>query len=103
MWRLYVARLCQMGQGRKVLEYLKDLDVNAGESDSHLLVYKALTLALLKQTSEAEQIVTAVRESGREAWYMLALDEGHGFRKKTNRDAMGYALALFWETYLLQE
>ncbi|MDP6528603.1 MAG: alpha/beta fold hydrolase [Gemmatimonadota bacterium] len=53
--------------------------------------------------SEAEQIVTAVRESGREAWYMLALDEGHGFRKKTNRDAMGYALALFWETYLLQE
>jgi dipeptidyl aminopeptidase/acylaminoacyl peptidase len=45
--------------------------------------------------SEAEQIVAAVRGSGNEAWYMLALDEGHGFRKKSNRDAMNEAVVLY--------
>ena len=36
--------------------------------------------------SEAEQIVAAVRGKGKDAWYVLALDEGHGFQKKENRD-----------------
>lgn len=36
--------------------------------------------------SEAEQIVRAVREQGKTAWYLLALDEGHGFKKKETRD-----------------
>ncbi|ABC80566.1 S9 family peptidase [Anaeromyxobacter dehalogenans] len=36
--------------------------------------------------SEAEQIVRAVRANGQEVWYVLALDEGHGFKKKENRD-----------------
>jgi dipeptidyl aminopeptidase/acylaminoacyl peptidase len=39
--------------------------------------------------SEAEQIVSAVRGKGKDVWYLLALDEGHGFQKKENRD---YAL-----------
>ena len=47
--------------------------------------------------SEAEQIVAAVRESGLEAWYMLAMDEGHGFRKKSNRDAMNEAVVLYFQ------
>ncbi len=34
--------------------------------------------------SEAEQIVAAVRESGHPAWYFLARNEGHGFRKLDN-------------------
>jgi hypothetical protein len=34
---------------------------------------------------------------------MLAKDEGHGFQKKANRDAMGQAVVLFWQTHLLQE
>jgi dipeptidyl aminopeptidase/acylaminoacyl peptidase len=50
--------------------------------------------------SEAEQIVKAVRAKGKSAWYMLAKDEGHGFAKKSNRDWMLWATALFWETYL---
>ncbi len=37
--------------------------------------------------SEAEQIVSALREGGHEVGYLLALDEGHGFRKRSNRDA----------------
>jgi dipeptidyl aminopeptidase/acylaminoacyl peptidase len=51
--------------------------------------------------SEAEQILKAVRENERQAWYMLALDEGHGFRKKGNRDRMSEAVIQFLEQYLL--
>lgn len=51
-------------------------------------------------TSEAEQIVKAVRRQGQECWYLLAQDEGHGFKKKSNREAYLQTLALFLETYL---
>lgn len=51
--------------------------------------------------SEAEQIVQAVREKGKEVWYLLALDEGHGFQKKENRDVSTAATALFLEKQLL--
>ncbi len=36
--------------------------------------------------SEAEQIVRAMRENKKDVWYLLALNEGHGFGKKENRD-----------------
>ena len=36
--------------------------------------------------SEAEQIVRAVRGNGKDVWYLLALEEGHGFKKKDTRD-----------------
>lgn len=45
--------------------------------------------------SEAEQILEAVRENGGEAWFLLAMDEGHGFRKKSNRDFQSEAMTLF--------
>lgn len=51
--------------------------------------------------SEAEQIVEAVRGSGRDVWYMLARNEGHGFRKKENRDAFLELSVLFLERHLL--
>ncbi|HWO12240.1 MAG TPA: prolyl oligopeptidase family serine peptidase, partial [Polyangiaceae bacterium] len=51
--------------------------------------------------SEAEQIVAKLRAEGREVWYMLAADEGHGFQKKTNRDAFAAAATLFFERHLL--
>jgi dipeptidyl aminopeptidase/acylaminoacyl peptidase len=50
--------------------------------------------------SEAEQIVKAVRQNGREVWYLLALNEGHGFAKKENRDYTTAAIALFLERQL---
>jgi dipeptidyl aminopeptidase/acylaminoacyl peptidase len=37
--------------------------------------------------SESEQMVARIRANGGEAWYLAARDEGHGFRKKPNRDA----------------
>ena len=36
--------------------------------------------------SESEQLVARVRANGTEVWYVAARDEGHGFRKKSNRD-----------------
>jgi len=52
--------------------------------------------------TEAEQIVRAVRHNGSEVWYLLFMDEGHGFRKKTNSDYFGAASMLFWQRHLLQ-
>jgi len=51
--------------------------------------------------SEAEQIVVAVRGAGREVWYLLALDEGHGFQKRDNRDYLLTTTVLFLERTLL--
>jgi len=52
--------------------------------------------------SEAEQIVKAVRKAGKGVWYMLARNEGHGFRKKRNRDVYSLLFAMFFERYLLR-
>jgi dipeptidyl aminopeptidase/acylaminoacyl peptidase len=51
--------------------------------------------------TEAEQIVAALREQGSPVWYMNALNEGHGYRRKENRDLFQEATILFLETYLL--
>ncbi len=53
--------------------------------------------------SEADQIVAAVRASGRPAWHLLAENEGHGFRKKANADYQFWASLLFWQKYLLDD
>jgi dipeptidyl aminopeptidase/acylaminoacyl peptidase len=45
--------------------------------------------------TEAEQIVARVRGQGGDVWYMIAADEGHGFRKKQNVDAQREAETLF--------
>ena len=52
--------------------------------------------------SEAEQMVRQVRKNGQTVWYMLAKDEGHGFRKKHNANVFYDAVSLFLETHLLQ-
>jgi dipeptidyl aminopeptidase/acylaminoacyl peptidase len=53
--------------------------------------------------SEAEQIVEAVRAEGHDVWYMLALNEGHGFRRRENRDLMVELTVLFLEQHLLRD
>ena len=53
--------------------------------------------------SEAEQIVEAARGGGQPVWYLLAKDEGHGFRKKGNRDYFNHVMILFLEQHLLGE
>jgi dipeptidyl aminopeptidase/acylaminoacyl peptidase len=44
---------------------------------------------------EADQIVNRVRSKGGEVWYLQAADEGHGYRKKPNRDAYLRTFAQF--------
>jgi dipeptidyl aminopeptidase/acylaminoacyl peptidase len=51
---------------------------------------------------EAEQIVKAVRDNGGKVWYLLAKDEGHGFRKKKNRDYYNQAVVLFLQQHLVK-
>jgi len=51
--------------------------------------------------TEAEQMVSALREQGHTVWFMNALNEGHGYRKRENRDAMGQAMVMFFEEHLL--
>ena len=51
--------------------------------------------------TEAEQIVSKVRTLGRPVWYALALNEGHGFAKKDNRDLMQVLYTQFWKEHLV--
>ena len=53
--------------------------------------------------TESEQIVRRVRAAGHEVWYMNALNEGHGFRKKENRDLYHEIVTLFFERHLLAD
>ena len=47
--------------------------------------------------SEAEQMVAKMRANGGKVWYMIGKDEGHGFAKKSNRDAQREAETLFFK------
>ncbi len=51
--------------------------------------------------TEAEQMVAKVRGNGSPVWYLMASDEGHGFRKKPNVDYQFYATVLFVRQFLL--
>lgn len=53
--------------------------------------------------SESEQMVKALRAQGQTVWYMNALNEGHGYEKKENRDLYQQATFLFLQKYLLGE
>ena len=53
--------------------------------------------------TEAAQMVDALRTQGQPVWYMNALNEGHGFRKKENRDIQQQAMMMFFEKYLTGE
>lgn len=52
--------------------------------------------------SEAEQMVEAIKKNGSPVWYLMAKDEGHGFRKKANSDYYTASLILFLENYLIK-
>jgi len=53
--------------------------------------------------TEAQQIVGALRDQGQVVWYMNALNEGHGYRRKENRDIYQQATVLFFQEHLLGE
>jgi len=53
--------------------------------------------------SEATQMVAALREGGQAVWYMNALNEGHGYRKRENRDIMERVMMMFLQRHLTDE
>ena len=50
--------------------------------------------------TEATQMVEALRERGQSVWFMNALNEGHGYRKRENRDIMQQVMTMFLRQHL---
>src|SRR6267142_2127529 len=78
--RVFLDRISPLTSASRIK---KPLLVVAGSNDPRVPV------------SESEQLVWSVRAAGGEVWYLLAKDEGHGFRKKANRDAYLQTAASF--------
>ena len=53
--------------------------------------------------TESAQMVAALRDRGQRVWYMNALNEGHGYKKKENRDIYQQAVVLFLREHLVGE
>lgn len=51
--------------------------------------------------SESQQILAALQSREIPVWYVLANDEGHGFRKKPNWDYWWYVVTMFLRAHLL--
>jgi dipeptidyl aminopeptidase/acylaminoacyl peptidase len=73
----------------KAKNITKPLFVVAGKNDPRV------------PASESEQMASIVRQKGTPVWWLLAKDEGHGFRKKKNQDYQFYATVMFVKEYLL--
>ncbi len=74
---------------------------NAGKITKPLFVVAGGNDPRVPRT-EAEQMVARVRQNGSPVWYLMARDEGHGFRKKTNVDYQFYATVMFVREHLLR-
>jgi dipeptidyl aminopeptidase/acylaminoacyl peptidase len=74
---------------------------NAGRITKPLFVVQGLNDPRVPHT-EAEQMVARVKQNGSPVWFLMANDEGHGFRKKGNRDYQFYATVLFVRQFLVR-
>jgi dipeptidyl aminopeptidase/acylaminoacyl peptidase len=84
------AYLESIAPANKAQNITKPLFVIAGKNDPRV------------PAGESEQMVEGVRKNKTPVWYLLAKDEGHGFRKKKNRDFQFYATVMFVKEYLLR-
>ena len=75
---------------------------NAGRISKPLFVVAGGNDPRVPRT-EAEQMVARVKQNGSPVWYLMAKDEGHGFRKKGNADYQFYATVMFVRQNLLGE
>jgi dipeptidyl aminopeptidase/acylaminoacyl peptidase len=69
---------------------------NAGNITKPMLVVQGQNDPRVPVT-EAEQMVAKIRANGGEVWYLVGLNEGHGFQKRDNIDYYQWAVALFLE------
>jgi dipeptidyl aminopeptidase/acylaminoacyl peptidase len=72
---------------------------NAARISKPLLVVQGLNDPRVP-ASESQQMVAKIRSRGGEVWYLAAKDEGHGFKKKTNRDFYQKTIVAFLEKQL---
>ena len=85
--RAFLEKIAPMNNIEKIK---KPMMVIAGKNDPRVPV------------SESQQIADALKKQGTPVWLMIANDEGHGYRKKHNRDFQFYATVAFLQQYLLK-
>jgi len=85
----------------KMRAYLQRVSplTNAQRISKPLLVVQGLNDPRVPAT-ESQQMVAKIRARGGEVWYLAAKDEGHGFRKKSNRDFYQKTIVTFLEKQL---
>jgi dipeptidyl aminopeptidase/acylaminoacyl peptidase len=85
----------------KTRAYLQRISplTNAARISRPLLVVQGLNDPRVP-ASESQQMVAKIRARGGEVWYLAAKDEGHGFRKKANRDFYQRTIVTFLEKQL---
>ena len=72
---------------------------NAARISKPLLVVQGLNDPRVP-AMESQQMVAKIRAHGGEVWYLAAKDEGHGFKKKANRDFYHRTIVTFLEKQL---
>lgn len=103
-WEAFKAELkLRMGDaetaaGREQLKQQSPL-FSATNIKNPLMVIQGANDPRVKQ-AESDQIVVALRDLGRDVEYLLAPEEGHGFRKEANRLAVAAAMEEFFAGYL---
>jgi dipeptidyl aminopeptidase/acylaminoacyl peptidase len=85
--REYLEKIAPMNNIEKIK---KPMFVIAGKNDPRVPV------------SESQQIADALKKQGTPVWLLIAKDEGHGYRKKSNQDFQFYATVQFLREYLLK-
>ena len=82
----------------KMREFLQRISplTNVGKISKPMLVVQGQNDPRVPVT-ESEQMVAKIRANGGEVWYLLGLNEGHGFAKRDNVDYYQWAVALFLE------
>lgn len=84
--RAYLEKIAPLGQVDKIQ---RPLLVAQGFNDPRV------------PASESEQIVSALEAAEVPVWYLLFMDEGHGFRKKSNSDLASAAYVMFLQKFVL--
>ncbi len=80
---------------RAFLEKISPLN-NAGRITKPMLVIQGQNDPRVPYT-ESEQLVSKIRANGGEVWYLVGLNEGHGFAKRDNVDYYQWTVAMFLE------
>jgi dipeptidyl aminopeptidase/acylaminoacyl peptidase len=80
---------------RKFLQEISPLN-NAGKISKPMLIVQGQNDPRVPVT-ESEQMVAKIRANGGEVWFLVGLNEGHGFQKRANIDYYQWAVALFLE------